>query len=83
MNEIRTRIHIAADGTITGRAPRDVPPGDHEASIVLSPSFPPRPIPPDAAARIRALQRGLARLPVLDTRAPDEILGYDQDGLFR
>ena len=82
MNEIRTRIRIAADGTITGRAPREVPPGEHEASIVLSSPYAHRPIPPDAAARVRALQDRLARLPVLDPRTPDEILGYDENGLF-
>ena len=82
MNEIRTRIHIAADGTITGRAPHGVPPGEHEANIVLHPPYPPRPVPPDAAAEIIALQQKVTKLPVLDPRSPDEILGYDENGLF-
>ena len=82
MNQIRTRIHIAADGTITGRAPRTVPPGDHDADIILRTPYPPHPLPPDAAASVQALQERLARLPVLDPRRPDEILGYGEDGLF-
>jgi hypothetical protein len=71
MNEIRARIHIAADGTITGRALRDVPPGDHEAEIILHPAtYPPRPLPPDAAARVHALQERLGHLLVLDPANP-------------
>lgn len=87
MNEIRTRIHVArihvaADGTITGRAPRGVPPGDHDAEIILPPtSYKPRSLPPDAAARVRALQQRLAHLPILDPRTADEIVGYGEDGL--
>lgn len=79
MNEIRIRLHIAPDGTITGRAPDGVPPGDHEAAITIDMPYPPRPLPADAAAKVRALQDRLARLPVLDSRTPDEILGYDED----
>jgi antitoxin VapB len=30
---------------------------------------------------IRRIQERLARLPVLDPRSPDEILGYDEHGL--
>ena len=81
MNEIRTRLHIAADGTITGRAPRGVPPGDHDAAIIVEALYPPRPLPPDAATRVRVIQDRLARLPVLDQRTPDEIIGYGEDGL--
>jgi hypothetical protein len=81
MNEIRTRLHIAGDGTITGRAPRGVPPGDHDAAIMIDAHHPPRPLPSDAAAKVRALQDRLARLPVLDARTRDEILGYGADGL--
>ena len=82
MHEIRTRIHIAADGTVTGRAPRGVPPGEHDANIVVRSNYSPRPIWPDAAAKIAALQRDVARFPVLDPRSPDIILGYDENGLF-
>src|SRR5690349_13910318 len=37
----------------------------------------------DATLRedIRRIQRRVAKLPVLDGRAPEEILGYDADGL--
>jgi antitoxin VapB len=33
------------------------------------------------AAEIRRIQERLARLPVLDQRAADEIIGYDERGL--
>jgi hypothetical protein len=37
MNEIRTRIQVGPDHTITGVAPPDVPPGEHVATITISP----------------------------------------------
>ena len=81
MNEIHTCFQFAPDGAITGSAPREVPPGDHNAAIILDTPYPPRPLPADAAARIRALQEHIARLPILDSRTPDEILGCGEDGL--
>ena len=33
MNEVRTRIRVGADHRISGSAPAEVPPGDHEARI--------------------------------------------------
>lgn len=78
MNLIRTIVHVAEDGAITGCAPEGVPPGDHEAEILVQPS--PRSAPPidekELLARIRAIQEEIARLPVLDPRPADEILGY-------
>ena len=56
MNVIRTRLHVAADGTITGHAPDEVPPGDHEAEILLMPGVQP------SAPLIRK-QRGLQSVP--------------------
>lgn len=38
MQEVRTRIHVSADRTITGTAPSDVPPGEHEITITISPA---------------------------------------------
>jgi hypothetical protein len=35
MNDVRTRIHVGRDRRITGTAPADVPPGDHEATIAV------------------------------------------------
>ena len=47
MNDIRTRIHVGPDRRITGTAPPDVPPGDHEATItVATPPVRPRPVKP-------------------------------------
>lgn len=34
-------------------------------------------------AEIRAIQKRVAALPVLDARSADEILGYDDDGVPR
>jgi antitoxin VapB len=36
---------------------------------------------PRMTMRLRRLQSDVATLPVLDPRAPDEILGYDDNGL--
>jgi hypothetical protein len=82
MNVIRTRLHVAPDGTVSGHVPVTVPPGEHDAEILLRPTSG---TADQAAMRalIRSLQDELARLPALDTRSPDEILGYDETGLFR
>ena len=85
MNVIRTRLHVAADGTITGLAPGEVPPGDHEAEILVTPGVKPStPLDKEKAwAAIRAVQARVAQLPVLDPRTPEEILGYDRlPGVF-
>ena len=36
MNEIRTRIQVGPDHTISGTAPPDVAPGEHVATITIS-----------------------------------------------
>ena len=40
MNAVRTRLHVAADATIGGRAPADVPHGEHDAEIIVSEAEP-------------------------------------------
>jgi hypothetical protein len=70
MSIIHARIRIAPDGTITGSAPGATP-GEHEAAIILQ-----------APACSPASQEAVARLPVLDERPADEIIGYDENGLF-
>lgn len=35
MTVITTRIHVAPDGVISGRAP-DLPPGEHEAAVIVA-----------------------------------------------
>jgi antitoxin VapB len=37
---------------------------------------------PDLAARIREIGEHCAGLPVLDPRSPDEIIGYDETGMW-
>jgi hypothetical protein len=43
----------------------------------------PRPSLPGAVEILTDAQERFARLPVLDARPPDEILGYDESGLPR
>ncbi len=37
MAEIRTRVLVGPDRRISGTAPADVPPGEHEATITVAP----------------------------------------------
>ena len=39
--------------------------------------------PYDLAARLREIREHCASLPVLDPRSPDEIVGYDETGMWR
>lgn len=41
----------------------------------------PRPLPPERRAQVKALLDRLARMPVLDPRSPEEIIGFDQHGV--
>lgn len=82
MNIVRTRLHVAQDGTISGRAPSAVPPGEHDAEIFVPAIGSTAPDSAELRARIRALQDEVARLPVIDPRTPEEILGYNETGLF-
>ena len=83
MRAIKTRISIGPDGDISGRA-GGLPTGEHDAQIILldGPSPPVRDEMEDLLARVRAIQAELARLPVLDDRSPDEIIGYNPSGHF-
>jgi len=38
MTQIHTRIRVGPDHRISGVAPPDVPPGEHEATITLAPA---------------------------------------------
>jgi hypothetical protein len=38
MAEIRTRVLVGLDQRISGTAPQVVPPGEHEATIVVAPA---------------------------------------------
>ena len=79
MTIVRTRIHVAADGTLTGRA-AGIPAGDHDAEIVLTDRTEAECDPDRLATRVRDIQAEIARLPVLDPRSPDEIIGYNTRG---
>ena len=45
MSSIRMRIHVASDHTISGVAPSDLPPGDHEVLVSAVPALVPPPQP--------------------------------------
>ncbi len=82
MTKVKTRIRVAPDGRLTGRA-AGLPAGEHEAEIELLER--PRAGSRDfdvLLARVRAIQAEVARLPVLDTRSPEEIMGYNEQGHF-
>jgi hypothetical protein len=79
MTIVKARIHVAADGTLTGRA-AGIPAGDHDAEIVLMDRGEAECDPDRLAVRVRAIQAEVARLPVLDARSPDEIIGYNTRG---
>ncbi len=81
MTVVKARINIGADGSLSGRV-AGLPPGEHEAEISVM-DAPEGPAEFDVNAllvRIRAIQDEIARLPVLDCRSPDEIIGYDDVG---
>jgi hypothetical protein len=77
-------VHVDANGTITGHAPQQIPPGEHDADIAVQPIWATAQSATEAELRrrIRPIQDEVARLPVLDPRTPDEILGYNAEGLL-
>ena len=80
---VKARIHVAMDGSLSGRA-AGLPAGEHDAEISLLDASK-GPIESDAnvlLTRVRAIQDALARLPVLDDRSPEEIIGYNDRGHF-
>ena len=82
MTIVKTRIHVGPDGTLSGRA-HGLPAGEHEAEITLLDVTPRvRPSAEELLARVRAIQVEVARLPVFDSRSPEEILGYNERGHF-
>jgi hypothetical protein len=83
MTKIKTRILIAPDGTLTGRA-AGLPAGEHEAEIQLleNAEAPAARDVDTLLAQVRAIQAEVARLPVYDSRSPDEIIGYNERGHF-
>jgi hypothetical protein len=83
MTTLKTRIHVEPDGTLTGQAV-GLPLGDYEAEITLvNTGNDGTRVDADALlARVRSIQEEMARLPVLDKRSPDEIIGYNKHGHF-
>jgi hypothetical protein len=80
---VKTRISVAPDGTLTSPA-TGLPAGEHEVEIVLVDSA-------ESGSRldanvllacVRRIQEEVVRLPVLDDRSPDEIIGDSERGHF-
>ena len=83
MTMIKTQIRVAPDGTLSGQAD-GLPAGEHDAEItVLDAASARGPLNVDRLlARVRAIQAEVARLPVLDSRSPDQIISYNERGHF-
>ena len=83
MTMIKTRIRVAPDGTLSGRA-EGLPAGEHDAEITVlaANGVSERLNVADLLARIHEIQEEVARLPVLDNRTPEEIIGYNERGHF-
>jgi hypothetical protein len=82
MTTVKTRIHVAPDGTLSGRA-AELPAGEHDAEIMLLDAAEPAGL--DARgllSLVQAIQTEVAALPVLDSRSADEIIGYNEHGHF-
>jgi hypothetical protein len=77
MTEIRTRVLVGPDRRISGTVPADVPPGEHEVTIILAP--PPTRERPDEPFDVDALPtHDLGPWPEgLSLRREDM---YDEDG---
>jgi antitoxin VapB len=86
MRAIKLYSRVAKDHTLSLRLPEDVAEGPAEV-IVLIPEDRERPSEPLVQRRLvdelDEIALHCARLPVLDPRTPDEILGYDEHGLPR
>lgn len=80
MPSVKARICIAENGSISGHTLGHVTAGEYETVIPL-PSFSGRPSRDVRLARMLAIADHCAALPVLDSRSPEEILGYDDNGL--
>ena len=82
MTIVKAHIRIAPDGTLTGKA-TGLPAGEHDAEItLLAKSGKGRLDTSALLASVRQIQQEIARLPVLDNRSPDEIIGYNERGHF-
>jgi hypothetical protein len=68
---------------LSGHA-RGLPQGEHDAEIVLLDVDAKQTGagPVELLARVRTIQAEIAKLPVLDPRSPDEIIGYNERGHF-
>ena len=81
MRAIKLHSRIEKDHTLSVRLPEDVAEGPVEV-IVLVPEDRERTGRP-LADELDKIALHCSRLPVRDSRTPDEILGYDEHGLPR
>jgi len=79
MRAIKLHSRVEKDHTLSVRLPEDVEEGPAEV-IVLVPEER-RPSSRPLADELDEIALHCSRLPVLDPRTPDEILGYDEHGL--
>lgn len=79
MRVIKLHGHIEKDHTLSIRLPEDAAEGPAEV-IVLVPEDRERSVRP-LADELDEIALRCSRLPVRNSRTPDEILGYDEHGL--
>ncbi|HEX3884423.1 MAG TPA: hypothetical protein VHW66_17340 [Stellaceae bacterium] len=73
MSEVRARIRVGRDHVISGVAPDDIPPGDHEALITLGPAVKPR---------IEARPFRVSALPTIDLGPWPEQLSLRREDIY-
>jgi hypothetical protein len=74
---VQAHIYVSPAGTITRPAP-----GEYDTAIILAQPIRSLAAQAEAIATTRAIQETVTQLPVLDDRRPDEIIDYDENGLF-
>ena len=89
MRAIKLHGRVEKDHTLSLLLPEDVAEGPAEVIVLVpeererSAETPARRTPRRLADDLDEIALHCARLPVLDPRTPDEILGYDEHGLPR
>jgi hypothetical protein len=84
MKVLETDAEIHADGSLKLLSPLPdwLKPGRRHVLLVADESVQPQRLALEQRrAAIEEISRRCAALPVLDSRSPDEMLGYDQNGL--
>jgi hypothetical protein len=74
MTKIQTRLRVARDGTVTGRVDPRVPPGEHEAILIVADSANDHPV--------KKVDLGMVDFPVDDCGPWPERLSLSRQDLY-